>query len=292
VEISLIRSTDGGATWSDPVAVTDVTVARQWNYPEAYPDLSVAPSGRVDIAWYDWRKDWADGPDAEDGQFQDVYFTWVRLSDDGPWPCPRKLPLPWPSAPSVWPWASAWGCPTAGRHVGTRASSPGWAETVASMRRRRTLGLRGHEGGPMTGDRRSESSGSCDHAVTTCPPVARLRAELEAALVEAGFALHDCPSGALAQGERSCAHRPSSGQCSRSCERSWLSPCRGDANRRRAMWGGAIARRQRCLPGRGWPVRIVGCWFHRSFGWSWWRASSPPAPVTMVSYARSDRGSA
>lgn len=68
VEISLIRSTDTGATWSDPVAVNDVTFARQWNYPEAYPDLSVAPSGRVDIAWYDWRNDPAEGPDAEDGQ--------------------------------------------------------------------------------------------------------------------------------------------------------------------------------------------------------------------------------
>jgi len=30
--------------------------------------------------------------------------------------------------------------------------------------------------------------------VTTCPPIARLRAELEAALVEAGFALHGCAS--------------------------------------------------------------------------------------------------
>jgi hypothetical protein len=30
--------------------------------------------------------------------------------------------------------------------------------------------------------------------VTTCPPITRLRAEFEAALVEAGFALHDCAS--------------------------------------------------------------------------------------------------
>lgn len=76
VEISLIRSTDDGQTWSDPVAVNDFVPERQWNYPEAYPDLSVAPGGRVDIAWYDWRNDPVDSPDAEDGEFQDVYYTY------------------------------------------------------------------------------------------------------------------------------------------------------------------------------------------------------------------------
>lgn len=81
VEISVIRSIDEGESWSDPVAVNDVTVERQWNYPEAYPDLSVAPGGRVDIAWYDWRNDPADSPDAEDGEFQDVYYT--HSLDDG-----------------------------------------------------------------------------------------------------------------------------------------------------------------------------------------------------------------
>lgn len=79
VEISLIRSTDGGETWSEPAAVNDVTVERQWNYPEVFPDISVAPGGRVDIAWYDWRNDPADAPDAEDSEFQDVYYSY---SDD------------------------------------------------------------------------------------------------------------------------------------------------------------------------------------------------------------------
>ena len=80
VQISAIRSTDGGRTWSQPNKVNDVVPQRQWNYPEAYPSMSVAPNGRVDVAWYDWRNDPYWTPDAKKGVLQDVYYS---HSDDG-----------------------------------------------------------------------------------------------------------------------------------------------------------------------------------------------------------------
>ena len=75
VEISTIRSTDGGRTWSAPVKANDAVPARKWNYPEMYPTISVAPNGRVDVAWYDGRDDptFVDG--ARKYNFQDVYYT-------------------------------------------------------------------------------------------------------------------------------------------------------------------------------------------------------------------------
>lgn len=102
VQISVIRSTDGGESWSGPAQVNDAVPERRWNYPEAYPDLAVAPGGRVDIAWYDWRNDPAYDPEEGDNAFQDVYYsysadggqTWaanLRITDRaidrrlGPW---------------------------------------------------------------------------------------------------------------------------------------------------------------------------------------------------------------
>jgi hypothetical protein len=75
VQISAIRSTDGGRTWSEPARINDAEWARKWNYPELYPSLSVAPNGRVDVAWYDWRNDAGQTTDAKKNVFQDVYYT-------------------------------------------------------------------------------------------------------------------------------------------------------------------------------------------------------------------------
>ncbi len=80
VQISLIRSTDGGRTWSEPAKLNDAEWPRKWNYPELYPSMSVAPNGRVDVAWYDWRNDATWVADAKKNVFQDVYYT---FSTDG-----------------------------------------------------------------------------------------------------------------------------------------------------------------------------------------------------------------
>ncbi len=49
--------------------------SRKWNYPELYPLLSVAPNGRVDVAWYDWRNDTGLTTDGKKNIFQDVYYA-------------------------------------------------------------------------------------------------------------------------------------------------------------------------------------------------------------------------
>jgi Neuraminidase (sialidase) len=52
-DILMQRSTDGGVTWTEPLAIND-------NKPEEnvnnfYPQMSVAPNGRVDVVWQDNR---------------------------------------------------------------------------------------------------------------------------------------------------------------------------------------------------------------------------------------------
>ena len=80
VQISVIKSTDAGKTWTAPVRVNDVVPQRQWNYPEEYPSMAVAPNGRVDVAWYDYRNDPTYVAGAKVNNFQDVYYTY---STDG-----------------------------------------------------------------------------------------------------------------------------------------------------------------------------------------------------------------
>lgn len=83
VSILMMRSTDGGDTWSEPTVVNDVEPPRKFTYMEFFPEVSVAPNGRVDIAWYDARNDPTVEPDEEMGgnNFHDVYYTYS--TDEG-----------------------------------------------------------------------------------------------------------------------------------------------------------------------------------------------------------------
>jgi len=51
--IYLIRSTDAGATWSPPVRIDDVLA--QDDADHIKPTLAVSTTGRLDIAWMDYR---------------------------------------------------------------------------------------------------------------------------------------------------------------------------------------------------------------------------------------------
>ena len=57
-DIVVQRSTDKGLTWSEPVAINDDDPNKQ--YTSFYPQLDVAPNGRVDVVWQDNRDqtDW------------------------------------------------------------------------------------------------------------------------------------------------------------------------------------------------------------------------------------------
>jgi hypothetical protein len=91
--ILFMRSSDKGATWSQPVKVNDVDPGNQWDFNEMEPAVSVAPNGRIDVAWLDYRNDYTfrAAPDAVNA-LQDVYMsssndggeTWsrnIRVSD-------------------------------------------------------------------------------------------------------------------------------------------------------------------------------------------------------------------
>ncbi len=78
--IRFMRSADGGATWSQPISLNDEAPKRTWGFSEQFPSLNVAPNGRIDVAWYDWRNDVTFTEDAEENNLQDVYSTY---STDG-----------------------------------------------------------------------------------------------------------------------------------------------------------------------------------------------------------------
>jgi len=74
MDVNFIRSTDGGLTWSDPVAINDDasdTNAYQW-----FGTMSVAPNGRIDAVWLDTRDD----PAPSSPNTSRLYFT---SSSDG-----------------------------------------------------------------------------------------------------------------------------------------------------------------------------------------------------------------
>ncbi|MFZ4507746.1 MAG: sialidase family protein [Fimbriimonas sp.] len=52
-QVNFVRSTDGGRTWSAPIAVNDDAPGRgAWHW---FGTMSVAPNGRIDVCWYDNR---------------------------------------------------------------------------------------------------------------------------------------------------------------------------------------------------------------------------------------------
>jgi len=52
-DIVVQRSTDKGLTWTDPVVINDDDPKGQ--YTSFYPQLDVAPNGRIDVVWQDNR---------------------------------------------------------------------------------------------------------------------------------------------------------------------------------------------------------------------------------------------
>ncbi|HTJ74704.1 MAG TPA: sialidase family protein [Acidimicrobiales bacterium] len=68
--ILFVRSTDGGASWSPSVRLDDDQVPLVTHFT---PQIDVAPNGRVDVVWYDFR--------LQQGFAPDLYYT--HSSDNG-----------------------------------------------------------------------------------------------------------------------------------------------------------------------------------------------------------------
>lgn len=85
-EVYVMSSGDGGRTWSEPRNVTDDDPARKAD--QYLPGISIAPDGRVDLAFFDFRNDPFFSPGevgnmnaAVDERYWDVYTT--HSSDEG-----------------------------------------------------------------------------------------------------------------------------------------------------------------------------------------------------------------
>lgn len=64
------HSLDGGKTWSKRVRLSDDPVQEDFANKFA-PDVSIAPNGRIDVAWYDYRNDVG-------SQLTDAYYTYSK----------------------------------------------------------------------------------------------------------------------------------------------------------------------------------------------------------------------
>lgn len=79
--IVLINSPDGGKTWTEPLTISDDPPDKRTN--QYYPGISVAPNGRVDVAWHDYRNDpfYSPGQEGNMGtavteRYWDVYYSY------------------------------------------------------------------------------------------------------------------------------------------------------------------------------------------------------------------------
>ena len=82
-EVYFTMSGDRGATWSEPVNITDDDPSRLRD--QYLPDIDVAPDGRIDVAWYDFRNDPFYSPEGVEGmgntagqRYWDVYYAHSR----------------------------------------------------------------------------------------------------------------------------------------------------------------------------------------------------------------------
>jgi hypothetical protein len=84
--IWFMRSSDGGETWSERTRLNDDADDREPGYDQFFPGIDVAPDGRIDVAWYDFRTDALYNPagtgkaDRSEETCWDVFFT---SSSDG-----------------------------------------------------------------------------------------------------------------------------------------------------------------------------------------------------------------
>ena len=72
-----MSSADGGKSWSTPVNLVDTAGSR---HNQSVPGVSVAPDGRIDVAWYDFRNDPFFTPGGVKQRSADIYGT---FSTDG-----------------------------------------------------------------------------------------------------------------------------------------------------------------------------------------------------------------
>ena len=76
-----VRSTDGGKTWSTPTRLSDDPP--QDLAGKYHPELAIAPNGRIEVAWWDFRND--------NGNFAtDVYLT-TSFDDGASWSPNRRV---------------------------------------------------------------------------------------------------------------------------------------------------------------------------------------------------------
>lgn len=96
--ILFISSADGGKTWTKPLNITDDPPEKRAD--QYYAGISVAPNGRIDVAWYDFRNDpfFSPGQEGNMGtavgqRYWDVYYTYSN--DHGAtWAANQRLTNP------------------------------------------------------------------------------------------------------------------------------------------------------------------------------------------------------